>query len=86
MLTGSASSPAAPAMPPQTPTRREQAAFLTAATGVVVFAGGYRSTLDQGAVDQAAFAVPLDGLQGPHPGIELLHRELALQDAQTTIP
>ncbi len=36
-------------------------AFLTAATGVVVFAGGYRSTLDQGAVDQAAFAVPLDG-------------------------
>ncbi len=35
-------------------------AFLTAATAVVVFAGSYRSTLAQGAVDQAAFTVPLD--------------------------
>ena len=35
-------------------------AFLTAATAIVVFAGGYRSTLEQGAVDQAAFEVPLD--------------------------
>jgi hypothetical protein len=35
-------------------------AFLAAATGIVVFAGGYRSTLAQGAEDQAAFAVPLD--------------------------
>ena len=35
-------------------------AFLTAATAIVVFAGGYRSTLAQGAVDQAAFEVPLD--------------------------
>jgi hypothetical protein len=34
-------------------------AFLTAATAVVVFAGSYRSTLAQGAVDQAAFTVPL---------------------------
>ena len=30
-------------------------AFLTAATAVVVFAGSYRSTLAQGAVDQAAY-------------------------------
>ena len=35
-------------------------AFLAAATGIVVFAGGYRSTLAQGAEDQAAFAVPVD--------------------------
>jgi hypothetical protein len=35
-------------------------AFLAAAVAVVVFAGGYRATLNQGAVDQAAFAVPLD--------------------------
>jgi hypothetical protein len=35
-------------------------AFLAAATGIVVFAGGYRATLAQGAEDQAAFAVPLD--------------------------
>jgi hypothetical protein len=34
-------------------------AFVTAATAVVVFAGSYRATLAQGAVDQAAFAVPL---------------------------
>jgi hypothetical protein len=33
-------------------------AFLTAATAVVVFAGSYRSTLAQGAVDQATFQVP----------------------------
>ena len=33
-------------------------AFLTAATAVVVFAGSYRSTLAQGAVDQAAYEVP----------------------------
>ena len=35
-------------------------AFLAAATGIVLFAGGYRATLEQGAVDQATFAVPLD--------------------------
>jgi hypothetical protein len=35
-------------------------AFLAAAVAVVVFAGAYRATLSQGAVDQAAFAVPLD--------------------------
>ncbi|NUR73482.1 MAG: hypothetical protein HOU81_21905, partial [Hamadaea sp.] len=35
-------------------------AFLAAATGIVLFAGGYRATLRQGAVDQATFAVPLD--------------------------
>jgi hypothetical protein len=35
-------------------------AFLAAATGIVVFAGGYRATLAQGAEDQAAFAVPVD--------------------------
>ncbi|HKS49155.1 MAG TPA: hypothetical protein VJT49_29405 [Amycolatopsis sp.] len=35
-------------------------AFLTAATGIVVFAGAYQATLRQGAADQAAFAVPLD--------------------------
>lgn len=35
-------------------------AFLAAATGIVVFAGGYRATLSQGAQDQAAFAVPAD--------------------------
>jgi hypothetical protein len=36
------------------------AAFLAAATGIVVFASAYRATLQQGAADQAAFAVPLD--------------------------
>ena len=36
------------------------AAVLTAAIAATVFAAGYRATLDQGAVDQAAFAVPLD--------------------------
>jgi hypothetical protein len=35
-------------------------AFLAAATGIVLFAGGYRATLQQGADDQATFAVPLD--------------------------
>jgi hypothetical protein len=35
-------------------------AFLAAATGIVLFAGGYRATLQQGAEDQATFAVPLD--------------------------
>lgn len=35
-------------------------AFLAAATAIVVFAGAYRSTLAQGAVDQAVFDVPLD--------------------------
>lgn len=39
-------------------------AFLAAATGVVVFAGAYQSTLHQGAADQAAFAVPLDATIG----------------------
>jgi hypothetical protein len=34
-------------------------AFLGAATATLVFAGGYRATLDQGAADQAAFGVPL---------------------------
>lgn len=34
-------------------------AFLGAATATMVFAGGYRATLEQGATDQAAFAVPL---------------------------
>lgn len=36
------------------------AAFLAAATGIVVFAGSYQATLSQGAAHQAAFAVPLD--------------------------
>lgn len=36
------------------------AAFLTAAVASVVFAGAYRATLLGGAVDQAAFTVPLD--------------------------
>ncbi|HEY7050146.1 MAG TPA: FtsX-like permease family protein [Jatrophihabitantaceae bacterium] len=35
-------------------------AFLTAAVASVVFAGAYRSTLLDGAVDQAAYQVPLD--------------------------
>ncbi|MFC7483825.1 hypothetical protein ACFQX7_32645 [Luedemannella flava] len=35
-------------------------AFLTAAIGIVVFAGAYHATLRQGAADQAAYAVPLD--------------------------
>jgi hypothetical protein len=35
------------------------AAFLAAATGIVVFAGAYRATLAQGAADQAGYAVPL---------------------------
>jgi hypothetical protein len=35
------------------------AAFLAAATGIVVFAAGYQATLRQGATEQAAFAVPL---------------------------
>ena len=35
-------------------------AFLTAAVASVVFAGAYRSTLLGGAVDQAAYQVPLD--------------------------
>ncbi|WP_344087331.1 hypothetical protein, partial [Luedemannella helvata] len=35
-------------------------AFLTAAIGIVVFAAAYHATLRQGAVDQAAHAVPLD--------------------------
>ena len=42
-------------------------AFLAAAVAVVVFAGAYRATLSQGAVDQAAFAVPLDARIGIGP-------------------
>jgi len=38
------------------------AALLTAALAAAVFAGSYRATLDRGASDQAAFAVPLDAL------------------------
>jgi hypothetical protein len=34
------------------------AALLTAAVAAAVFAGAYRATLDRGAADQAAFAVP----------------------------
>ena len=36
------------------------AAFLVVAVGLALFAAGYRSTLERGAGDQAAFAVPLD--------------------------
>ena len=36
--------------------------------------------------EQPELPVALDRLQGPHPGIELLHRELALEHAQTAIP
>ena len=35
---------------------------------------------------QLEFAVALDRLQGPHPGIELLLREFALEHAQTAVP
>ncbi len=36
------------------------AALLTAAIAAATFAGAYRATLERGAADQAAFAVPLD--------------------------
>jgi hypothetical protein len=36
------------------------AALLTAAVATSVFAGAYRATLDRGAADQAAYAVPVD--------------------------
>lgn len=36
------------------------AAFLVVSFGLALFAEGYRSTLDRGEADQAAFAVPLD--------------------------
>jgi hypothetical protein len=35
---------------------------------------------------QPDFPISFDRLQGPHPGIELLHREFALEHAQTAIP
>lgn len=35
-------------------------AFITVALGLALFAAAYRATLDRGAADQAAFAVPLD--------------------------
>ncbi len=35
-------------------------AFIATATGLVVFASAYRSTLERGAKDEASFAVPLD--------------------------
>ena len=35
---------------------------------------------------QPQLSVALDRLQGSHPGIELLHREFALEHAQTAIP
>jgi hypothetical protein len=35
-------------------------AFLVVSVGLVLFAAGYRATLDRGARDEAAFAVPLD--------------------------
>lgn len=35
-------------------------AVVTAAVGMAVFAGGYRASLDQGAADQARFAIPTD--------------------------
>ncbi|HET6211777.1 MAG TPA: hypothetical protein VFE14_02780 [Micromonosporaceae bacterium] len=46
------------------------AAFLAAATGIVVFAGAYQATLRQGAVDQAGFAVPLDARVSTGPNLE----------------
>jgi len=45
-------------------------AFVAAAVAIVVFAGAYRATLAQGAVDQAAFAVPLDARVGIGPGAD----------------
>ena len=36
------------------------AAFLLVSLGLALFAAGYRSTLEQGARDEAAYAVPLD--------------------------
>ena len=36
------------------------AAFLVVAVGLALFAAAYRATLEQGAADEAAFAVPLD--------------------------
>jgi hypothetical protein len=35
---------------------------------------------------QPQLSIVLNGLQGTHPGIELLHREFALEHAQTAIP
>jgi hypothetical protein len=40
------------------------AALVAAALAAAVFAGSYRATLDRGAADQAAFAVPLDASLG----------------------
>jgi hypothetical protein len=45
-------------------------AFLASAVAIVVFAGAYRATLGQGAVDQAAFAVPLDARIGIGPSLD----------------
>lgn len=42
-------------------------AVVTAAVGMAVFAGGYRASLDQGAADQARFAVPMDVRITPGP-------------------
>ena len=43
------------------------AAFLLVSLGLALFAAGYRSTLEQGARDEAAYAVPLDFT--PHRGL-----------------
>jgi hypothetical protein len=45
-------------------------ALLTAAVGGAVFAGAYRATLDRGAADQAAFAVPATATITPGRGAE----------------
>ncbi len=62
------------------------AAFLAAATGIVVFAAGYSATLQAGAADQAAFAVPLDVTVGTGPALVNPLDAASLADFTALVP
>jgi hypothetical protein len=62
------------------------AALLTAAVATSVFAGAYRATLDRGATDQAAFAVPLDARVQTGPSLVRPYDAAAPSTLASTLP
>ena len=62
------------------------AALLTAAVATSVFAGAYRTTLDRGATDQAAFEVPLDARVQVGPSLVRPYDAVAPSRLATALP
>ncbi|WP_285616608.1 hypothetical protein [Kineosporia sp. NBRC 101677] len=61
-------------------------ALLVAAIGATGFAASYRSTLDRGALDQAAFSVPTDARIRPGVGLRPVLSVAAQHDYAATAP